>query len=44
MGDSTCALRILHAGAGSYDALPDTHEIVLAEDRILTAAAVVSTP
>lgn len=41
MADNPCELRILHhAGHGTLDPLANTHEIVLAEDRILASAAV----
>ncbi|XP_018007197.1 uncharacterized protein LOC108664997 [Hyalella azteca] len=38
MTDSPCELRILHPSPGSLDALPDSHEIVLAEDGMLSSA------
>ncbi|KAF2360924.1 hypothetical protein FHG87_008319 [Trinorchestia longiramus] len=38
MSESPCELRILHPGSESLDALPDSHEIVLAEEGILSAA------
>ena len=40
MSDSPSELRILHSDSSTnMDSLPDSHEIVLADDSILTAAA-----
>ena len=45
MNDSPCELRILHSASADLAALPpDGHEIVLADDRMLTAAAAVVSP